>query len=48
MSSLKKINRLVFNFIWNKTDRIKPNTIIGYIKDEGLGITNVESKIKAL
>ena len=47
-SSLKKINRLVFNFIWNKTDRIKRNTIIGHIKDGGLGIIDVESKIKAL
>ena len=45
---IKKINRLVFNFIWNKTDRIKRNTIIGHIKDGGLGITDVESKIKAL
>ena len=38
----------MFNFIWNKTDRIKRNTIIGHIKDGGLGITDVESKIKAL
>ena len=45
---IKKINRLVLNFIWNKTDRIKRNTIIGHIKDGGLGVTDVEAKIKAL
>ena len=39
---INKINRLVFNFILNKTDRIKRNTIIGHIKDGGLSITEVE------
>ena len=39
---IKKINR----FIWNITDRIKCNTIIGHINDRGLGITDVESKTK--
>ena len=38
----------MFNFIWNKTDRINRNIIIGHIKDGGLGITDAESKIKAL
>ena len=38
----------MFNLLWNKTDRIKRNTIIGHIKDGSLGITDVESKIKAL
>ena len=45
---IKKINRLIFNFIWNKTDRIKRNTMIGKIEDGGMGITDIESKFKAL
>jgi hypothetical protein len=44
----KKINRLIYNFIWNKTDRIKRNTLIGKVEDGGMGITDIESKFKAL
>ena len=28
---LKDINRLIYNFVWNKTDRMKKNTLIGDI-----------------
>lgn len=45
---IKRINKLIYNFIWNKTDRIKRNTLIGHVKEGGLGITDVDSKIKAL
>lgn len=36
--------------IWNKTDRIKQKkpTFISHVKEDGLGITDIESKIKAL
>ena len=44
---LKKINRLIFNFIWNKTDRIKRNSLIAPIID-GIGIIDIETKPKAL
>lgn len=26
---IKQINRLIFNFVWNTTDRIKRNILIG-------------------
>lgn len=45
---LKKIQRLIFNFIWNKSERIKRNTLIGDVRNGGLGIIDVESKLKAL
>lgn len=37
-----------FNFIWNKSERIKRNTLIGNVRNGGLGIIDVESKLKAL
>lgn len=45
---LKKIQRLIFNFVWNKSERIKRNTLIGDVRNGGLGIIDVESKLKAL
>lgn len=45
---IKSINKLIFNFIWNKKDRIKRKTLIGDIKDGGIGIVDIESKIKAI
>ena len=45
---VKKTQRLIFNFIWNKTERIKRNTLIGNISDWGLAIMDIDSKIKAL
>lgn len=44
---LKKIQRLIFNFVWNKSERIKRNTLIGDVRNGGLGIIDVESKPKA-
>ena len=44
----KKTQRLIFNFIWNKTERIKRNTLIGNISDGGLAIMDIDSKLKAL
>ena len=45
---IKDINRLIYNFLWNKTDRIKRNTLIGDILDGGIGIIDLESKLQAL
>ena len=47
-SFLKDINKLIFNFIWNKRDRIKRNTLIGNTLDGGLHVVDLESKFKAL
>ena len=38
----------LFNFIWNKTDHIKRNTIIGKISDGGVGIVDFELKLRAI
>ena len=45
---IKKIQRLIYNFIWNKTERIKRNVLIGTITKGGLSIVDIESKLKAL
>lgn len=38
---VNNINRLIYNSIWNKTDRIKRNTMICDIMDGGIGITDI-------
>ena len=40
---VKKTQRLIFNFIWNKMKRIKRNTLIGNISDWGLAIMDIDS-----
>ena len=45
---IQNVKRSIFNFIWNKTDRIKRNTIIGKICDGGVGIVDFELKLKAI
>ena len=45
---IKKIQRLIFNFIWEKMERIKRNTLIGDISRGGLSIVDVECKLKSL
>ena len=43
-----KIQRHIFNFVWNKTERIKRNTLIGDITKGGLDIVDVDCTLKAL
>ena len=45
---VKNINKLIYNFIWNSRDRIKRNVLINSIEKGGIGIVDVESKLKAL
>ena len=45
---IKKITRLICNFVWEKTERIKRNTIIGRIEEGGIGLVDIETKLKAL
>ena len=45
---IKKINTVIYGFIWQKRDRIKRNTLIGKIDKGGIGIVDKESKFKAL
>ena len=47
-SLIKKVQSNIFNFLWNKTDRIKRNTIIGGILDGGIGVIDIETKLKSL
>ena len=45
---IKNVTKLIFNFLWKKGDRIKRNTLIGNIKQGGIGIVDVESKLMAI
>ena len=45
---ITQINKIIYNFIWNKTDRIKRKTLINTIENGGLNMIDLESKYKAL
>ena len=45
---INKVKSNIFNFIWNKTDRIKRNTLIGDVKSGGIGVIDIETKLKSL
>ena len=45
---IKRIQTAIFNFIWNKKDRIKRTNIIGPKSQGGLGLVDVISKVQAL
>ena len=45
---INKVKSDIFNFIWNKTDRIKRNTLIGDVKSGGIGVIDIETKLKSL
>ena len=42
---IKKITRLLCNFVWQKTERIKRNTIIGKIEMGGIGLKSIKSSM---
>lgn len=46
----KSINKLIYKFIYFriKLFGLKGNTLVCHVKEGGLGITDVDSKIKAL
>ena len=45
---IKSINKLIYRFLWNSRDRIKRNVLISPIEYGGIGIVDVETKLKAL
>ena len=45
---IKYINKLIFSFLWCNKDRIKRNTMIGTIEQGGIGVVDIESKLKAI
>lgn len=47
-SFIKSINKIIFSFIWGNRERIKRNTLIRNINEGGIGITDFESKLKAI
>ena len=45
---IKSINRIIYNFIWGKRERIKRKSIIRQINEGGLGLTDLECKLKSI
>lgn len=45
---MKKIKCSIFDFILDKRDTIKRDTIIGKIEDGGVGLVDIELKLKAI
>lgn len=45
---IKQVNKIIFSFLWGKRERIKRKTLIRHISDGGIGITDFETKVKAL
>ena len=46
--TVKKLKKTIFNFLWGKRERIKRNTLIGKQKEGGIGIVDIDCKLKAL
>lgn len=46
--TIHTIKKIIYNFIWKAKDRIKRNVLIGKNTDGGIGLIDVESKIKSL
>ena len=45
---IKDVNKLIYSFLWSSRDRIKRNTLIGPIRSGGIGLVDIETKLKAL
>ena len=45
---IKKLECMLFEFIWNSKDRIKRNTLKSDVQNGGLGMIDFESKVKAM
>ena len=44
---IKRLENLMYSFIWNSADKIKINTLIADIDDGGLKMVDIESQIRA-
>ena len=44
--TIKCINKLIYNFLWNSRGRIKRNTVISPINRGGINLVDIETKFK--
>jgi len=44
---IKRINTIIYNFMWNKKERICRNTLIGKCEEGGINMPDVESMVQA-
>lgn len=45
---IKKINKIIYNFLWGKRERIKRKSLVRSINEGGLGLIDVECKLKSV
>ena len=47
-NEVKYVNKIIYSFLWSAKDRITRNMMIGSIEQGGIGIIDIESKLKAI
>ena len=45
---IKRLNTIIYNFLWNGPDKIARLAVINDVKDGGLNLTDLETSIKSL
>lgn len=45
---IKKLNKIIYNFLWGKRERIKRKSLVRSINEGGLGLIDVECKLKSV
>ena len=46
--AVKRINKILFSFIWDKMERIKRSTLVSRKTDGGLGMLDIQTQFEAL
>ena len=45
---VKKLEKIMYDFVWDKKDRIKRNTVISSVEDGGISMIDVKSKVSSI
>ena len=48
METIKRMERMIFKFLWKGPDKVTRNSVINSIKNGGLNLIDIETQIKAL
>ena len=48
MEIIKRMERMIFKFLWKGPDKVTRNSVINSIKNGGLNLIDIETQIKAL
>ena len=48
MEIIKRMERMIFKFLWRGPDKVMRNTVINSVENGGLNLMDIETQIKAL